>query len=108
MSNHKDFRDPDTKYLKMEDILGMNIPVLSRIEICTSPRCIDDEDRGEMTKETMVYYAGVKADKSYDVLQFYKNLINGKPTGKPQGIMLSVIDSVTQVSEGENSVSIQK
>ncbi len=89
-----DFRNPSNKYLKMEDVLAMDIPYLAPIEIVQSPNAQDDLDRGDISERGLLYYVGVKSKGRHDSLQHHRNLVNGEPGDEEQGIMLPMIDSI--------------
>lgn len=88
------FRDKNNKYMKIEDVIAMNILPLTPIEVGLRPNCIDDINRGEILETKLVYYAGTASGLNYDALQYHKRLIDGKPIDSEQGIMLPIIDFI--------------
>ncbi|MCK5449955.1 hypothetical protein KAI32_03755 [Candidatus Pacearchaeota archaeon] len=87
-------RDPNNKFMKIEEIIAMDIPLLTPIEVGMSPHTQNDIDRGDISETILVYYAGVGNSINYDTLQYYKRLMNGKPVDSEQGIMLPLIDYI--------------
>ena len=89
------FRDPTNKYMKIEDIIGMSIPLYSPIELAMSPNCQTDVDRGNIRETRVVYFAGTEIGQDYDKLLYHEALYNGQPIGESSGIMLPLIDKIT-------------
>ena len=93
-------RDPNKKYVKIEDIIAMNIPLLNPIEVGIRPDAENDVDRGDILETILVYYAGVSRRNYYDILQYYERLFNGKPIDpesgaiSPLNIELPLIDYI--------------
>ncbi|MCD4759607.1 hypothetical protein K8R33_01830 [archaeon] len=88
------FRDPNNKYMKIEDVLAMNISLLTPIEVGTRPHCQNDVDRGDILETQLLYYAGVEKQTSYDTLRYHERLIDEKPVDSGQGMMLPIIDFI--------------
>lgn len=84
----ENFRDPNKKYMKIEDIIAMNIPLLHPIEIGIRPDANDDVDRGNVLRKILGYYAGTSNGEYYDFLQYYGELINDKPVDTENNIVL--------------------
>ena len=84
--------------MTIEDIEEMNLETNDPIELKILPDRIDEKNKGVREEYRMVYYAGTQQGTTYDKLIYFPTLSEfslSSKTNDPQGIMLSLIDTIT-------------